>query len=180
MTNYLIFITSFVAILSTIVAYFATKIATIKTNLVTNKTKECNILKQNCENTIQDLMLNHKIVTNLLKQDFEDKVKLLQNNTTLISNNIFAQDFISLTLFKFDSNFEPSFDNPPHIEQIETKYGKNVLSISVSNPDVDVEQIESILCNKLAEYLIANKFVTNKINFNDNIVTFCLNFYSKI
>jgi hypothetical protein len=175
MTNYLIFITSVVAIISTIVAYFATKLATIKTT-------ECNILKQNCENTIQDLILNHKIVTNRLKQDFEDKVKLLQNNTTLISNNIYSQDVVSLILFKYDTNFVPSFDSPPHIERIETKYGKNseLFQISLSNPDVDVEQIESILCKKLSEHLIANKFVKNKINFNDNIVTFCLNFYNKI
>jgi hypothetical protein len=171
--NYLIFITSFVAILSTIVAYFATKIATIKT-------KECNILKQNCENVVADLILNHKIVTNLLKQDFEDKVKLLQNNDLIISNHIYSKDFVTMTLFKYDTNFVPNYFNPPPIEQIDVRYAKNFVEIAVSNPDIDLEQIESILCKKLATFLVENNFIKNKINFNDNIVTFCLNFYNKI
>jgi hypothetical protein len=159
MTNYIIFLSIFLTILSTFVTYLATKLVTIKTNLVANKTKECNILRQNCENVVADLVLNHKIDKDYLKQDF-----------------------VTMTLFKSDVDFVPNYFNPPPIEKIDVRYAKDKLfiSIAVSNPDIDLEQIESILCKKLATYLVENNFVKNKINIDKNLITFCLNFYNKI
>ena len=72
--------------------------------------------------------------------------------------------------------------NPPPIEKIDVRFAKNrhFVSIALSNPDIELEQIESILCQKLATYLVENNFVKNKINFKDNLAIFCLNFYNKI
>jgi hypothetical protein len=184
MTNYIIFLSIFLTILSTFVTYLATKLVTIKTNLVANKTKECNILRQNCENVVADLVLNHKIDKDYLKQDFENKIKLLQNNDNdlIVSNHIYSNDIVTMTLFKSDVDFVPNYFNPPPIEKIDVRYAKDKLfiSIAVSNPDIDLEQIESILCKKLATYLVENNFVKNKINIDKNLITFCLNFYNKI
>lgn len=128
------------------------------------------------ENEVYKMEELHQIEIKNLQEDFMKKLKLLSqtDKDSFICESIFTPEILSIPCF-IPYN---QLDTDDYFRELRFNKNTKIIKANLADIELDFEDVEYILCTKLATYLFENNFVKNKFNVVDGLVTFNLNVFN--